>query len=576
MPVTVTSVIEAQLVSGTWTDLSADVLNGVTVRRGIQGNGPRDGSASTGELRFDLNNSAQNAGGILGWYSPAHASKRTGWGYGIPLRWYLTYVAAAAVTSITRALTTVTVTTTAPHGLTTGMWAKVAGAVQTDYNGVWQVTVTGASTFTYAVTTAPVTPATGTLTWQRAHVQFRGKVGSIMPDAGQHQNRRVHVVGYDPIRDLMEADIREVSVQTNQTESQLLTTIINALPVTAQPPAVDFDAGLDTYPYAFDDLGPGARAATLANDIVLSGLGAFFATGDGTLRYVTRRNRALAVSGLTLSNAMVELLVPSTLDGVFNRVRTTIHPKTIDAAATTVLWAQTGEPPSISPGDTITLWGTYYQTGVQERLIGGTQQVTPIVATTDYLGNAASDGSGADLTADLSIVTTPFASTVKYDVTNTGAAAVYLTKLQIRGKGVYDNGPRTLESYVAADYGDRPIEIDLPYQDDPYLGQDLASYIRAQYDGLESMVESVEFIATTNTTMLGAALSLEPTDVITLTETVSGLSGTDAIVQSVELTLVTSQHLRCRYLLAPAAPFAFWSLGTAGASELGETTVLGF
>ncbi len=76
--------------------------------------------------------------------------------------------AAAAATSITRVGATATATTAAPHGLTTGDYAFHIGATQPEYNGAFQVTVTGASTYTFTVTGAPATPATGTITWKRA------------------------------------------------------------------------------------------------------------------------------------------------------------------------------------------------------------------------------------------------------------------------------------------------------------------------------------------------------------------------------------------------------------------------
>lgn len=68
-----------------------------------------------------------------------------------------------AVTSITRAATTATATTAAPHGWATGQILYMVGATQTPYNGRYTITVTGASTFTYAVAGAPATPATGTI-----------------------------------------------------------------------------------------------------------------------------------------------------------------------------------------------------------------------------------------------------------------------------------------------------------------------------------------------------------------------------------------------------------------------------
>lgn len=73
----------------------------------------------------------------------------------------------AAVTSITRVGTTATVTTTASHGMATGDLMVIAGAVETDYNIEAEITVTGASTYTYQVAGSPATPATGTITFDK-------------------------------------------------------------------------------------------------------------------------------------------------------------------------------------------------------------------------------------------------------------------------------------------------------------------------------------------------------------------------------------------------------------------------
>lgn len=68
-----------------------------------------------------------------------------------------------AVTSVTRSGTTVTVTTSAKHGLVSTQEIQVRGATQTEYNGMHVITVTGDDTFTYQLTTTPATPATGTI-----------------------------------------------------------------------------------------------------------------------------------------------------------------------------------------------------------------------------------------------------------------------------------------------------------------------------------------------------------------------------------------------------------------------------
>ncbi len=71
---------------------------------------------------------------------------------------------AKNVDSITRSGTTATVTTTFDHTYETNDLVDIAGAVESDYNGQFEIIVTGVNTFTYTVSGSPTTPATGTIT----------------------------------------------------------------------------------------------------------------------------------------------------------------------------------------------------------------------------------------------------------------------------------------------------------------------------------------------------------------------------------------------------------------------------
>ena len=65
---------------------------------------------------------------------------------------------AQTISSITRGGTgnlTATMTTAVAHGLVTGNTITVAGAVPAEFNGIYRVTVTGATTLTYTMATAP-------------------------------------------------------------------------------------------------------------------------------------------------------------------------------------------------------------------------------------------------------------------------------------------------------------------------------------------------------------------------------------------------------------------------------------
>lgn len=100
----------------------------------------------------------------------------SGAGQGLPI---LGIGTAYSVTSITRSGGIATVTTAAAHGRATGDMVLIAGATQTDYNGTWVITVTGATTFTYALLGVPTTPATGTITWKRTVMDEAQLVGQI-------------------------------------------------------------------------------------------------------------------------------------------------------------------------------------------------------------------------------------------------------------------------------------------------------------------------------------------------------------------------------------------------------------
>jgi len=578
----------SELQSDTWTDITGDVLSKLSLSYGITGNSPNDVVASTGQLQFSLRNDAGNSVTTQGAYSPLHANVRAGWTYGVPIRVVVTHGASTvfAVSSITRSGTTATVTTGSSHGRSTGDWVTIAGATPADYNGTFQVTVTNSTVFTHTITGSPSTPAGGTKTSTHVYIRFRGKVRVISPEPGQYLTQRVQVTCYDAVRDLMESKVREIALQINKTETELLTAVLDSLPTAAQPPLRSLETGIDTYPYAMDDVGGGTAAAGLIKNIVLSSLGIFFCKGDGTATYISRHRRISGSSEYTFDNSMRVggVTVPTSLEGVYNHVRTTIHPKTIDASATTVLFSLTGTAPSIEAGDSITVWGDFRDPDEVKRLIGGTAIVDPLIENTDYDGNAAADGSGSDLSSNLSIAITTYASTCKFVVTNTHSTeTIHLvnssgaTKLQVRGKGIYDDGPRTFEAVVAKTYGDRPVDIDMPYQDDGTVGQEAATYIEAQYDDLEDQVNEIVFLGNDSDDLMTQALAREPGDLITITESLTGLSATNAVIQSIshEFTLGSSgPRVIAKFGLAPASPYSSWNIGIAGNSEIGETSIL--
>jgi hypothetical protein len=73
------------------------------------------------------------------------------------------YTAGVAISSITRAGTTATLTTGSNHGLSTGNTVSIWGATPSQYNGTYVITVTGVTTWTYTMASDPGASATVTV-----------------------------------------------------------------------------------------------------------------------------------------------------------------------------------------------------------------------------------------------------------------------------------------------------------------------------------------------------------------------------------------------------------------------------
>lgn len=582
MGVAATPRVEVQL-EGAWTDITADVLDagGLSGRYGITGAGPHDVVAGTGELSFILKNHAGNSGGVQGYYSPTHAACRTGWAFGVPVRVHFASPIhpTLSVVSLTRTGDVVTVTVSAPVNWQAGQWIRLAGASPAAYNGAHRLTTAVSTTvFTFTLAGTPSTPATGTITAQRVCPRFTGRVHVIDPTPGQYGRQQVRVVAYDLMRDLAAADLRTVPVQVGKTETELVEAVLAAVPAHAQPATQALSSGVDVFPYAFDDLSSGTKALTVLARVARGAFATIYAAGDGTFTLQSRHGRASGTSLLTFDNSMRGLTVPSSLEQVYRVVRVTVRPRTIDAVPTAVLYAQQGAAPAVAPGDTVTIWASYSDPNDRTAAIGGLNIQDPVVNLffNDYAANSSADGSGTDLTGALVVVVDAFASTAKIAVTNTGSTTAYLTALQLRGRGVYDHGPQTVEvTNDAQPYGAAEVALDLEYQASQAVARDAALFVSAQYGTLASQPTAVLLQASVSDTMMQAALEVEIGDRLTLSEMVTGLNDVEVVVQSVQWTY-QGGWLEVQFGLAPAAPWRAWILGLAGSSELGETTVLGF
>lgn len=406
--------------------------------------------------------------------------------------------------------------------------------------------------------------------------KFTGKLYVIDPLPGRYGVKRTHCTAHDYMYEAAEVEIREIDPQIDQTETQLLAAVLAASPVDAQPVATDFDADVDVYPFAFDDIQKGVKVITAFDKIMTSCWGKLVVKGDGTLRYLNRQSGFLQSSALTFDDDMHGLVAPTSRVKTYDHIRVTGHPKTLTATDTVVLCAlpTTDTPPLFIAGETKTLWMAYKNATNDALHAGGKDFQDPVTAPTDYTANTVADGSGIDKTADFTVTASFFASTVKFEITNGGAGSAYLTKLQGRGRGIYDVTPVTQTSISGT--GTRLLPVDLPYQDDVNVLQDLGDRILHEYESLVNQVDEVTFSPHESAEFIRQALDREPGDLLLLTETMIGLTDAPAVIHRVQLRVVNGTWLECTWGLAPRVAGDQWLLDDPDLSLLEDTTVLSY
>jgi hypothetical protein len=506
---TVTPEVQLYL-GGVWTNVLDDVRGPIVCEYGIQGSTPTDRVASTGTLDFALDNSVRNAGRVLGWYSPLHASKRAGFDFNIPVR------------------------------------LKLTSGGQVAY-------------------------------------KFRGALADILPLAGVREERLVACTALDWMDEAAQFDLPDLAAQLSQRPDQILTTILDALAGADQPIARAIETGTETYDIALDGGATGTRPKVreVLNQIALSELGYIYVKGDattgGVLTFEGRHHRIVNPTvQITLPDTVIErggLAVPGSRDEVYSSVQVFVRPSHTDAAATTVLFSlQTTSTFVAAFATNNTLFGPY-RDPVNNDFVGGTAMVAP-VATTDYTMNAAADGSGTDLTANFTVSASYTGLGVRYTITNNGSVSGYVTKLQARGKGIYRYNAM-IEVAIPSSYGTRILTVDMAYQNSTNVAADVATFLAQLLASPFAHVPSVQFKANKSATLMAAAINREPGDRIALSETVTGVNA-EFTINSVRLDLQPPGDLWCTWGLEPGTSQRSWLLGTAGVSELGQTTYLGF
>ncbi len=415
--------------------------------------------------------------------------------------------------------------------------------------------------------------------------QFVGTLDEVVPVAGTLRDRAVQLVVVDWLDEASLYKLTGLATQTNVRSDQILSTIIAAMP--KQPVATSIDTGSDTWDYALDNAkDESSTALSEFQRIEQSELGLIYVKGDGTLRAENRHARALRSRNVeTFDGTMRDVKVGRSRAEVYNRIRAVAHPRRVDSAATNVLYFLQSKP-LIPLGVARTYFGGYVDPTTRASRVGGIN-MQPLIAGTDYTANTAEDGSGVDVTASFTVVPSFGGNGVSFLVTNAGTVDAYLTKLQARGRGLYDyeNVMAEVNDSTSRDnYGQRVLTLDMFYQGDPAIPASAASWLLQTYKDPRSNAKTLSIIGNYSDERMRQALSLEISDRIGIIERVTGLNVSNGssptvfgyYINGVSMRIDMGNIVTTTYVLAPGYAFDYWILGIVGSSELGVTTRLGF
>ena len=392
---------------------------------------------------------------------------------------------------------------------------------------------------------------------------FRGRIDDIQPQ--RHvSDPTAMIVASDGWR-LLSDQRSTVALQTDATSDDLIGA---ALDDASWPSAWgrSLDVGSDTIPYAWIN---DQSAFDAIHDVCESEMGLGYVAADGKFYFKSRQNLEIEASALTLLQGEVsnEPQVNNPWEAVKNKIAVKAFPRAL--AALGEIW-RLDETPSIAPGQSRTIWGTFRDQNYNETIA---QDVAAPVATTDYTMNTEAGGGGSDLTGNFTVTATIFAGSVKLVVTNGGSVDGYVTLLKIRGKPLeLLNVSAAISENSASQtaYGKRELTLELPFQQQADVAEDMADWLLTwMKDPLPTCVVEIRGRPTIQ-------FAYDLGTYLTYTSAYLGINHRFRIAKIVHESK-TMQDIVTRWTLEPVDQVtAYWQLGTVGFSELGVTTRLGY
>jgi hypothetical protein len=404
--------------------------------------------------------------------------------------------------------------------------------------------------------------------------RFTGVITSIDPVPGKFGTRTVQVECTDWMGIADRTQIENLPVLVNKRGDEVFRTLLDSLPGSAHPDGIQADSSPDIYPYTLDRT---RDEQTVLRDelyrLCTSGMARIYVLGDGTLVYENRGRRAAVTQSIDTFVDSHGFTSSHGREAVINRTQATIHPRL--PSSTDVVMYSMPQPMELVAGTPLTILGPWTDPANPNTRVGAVSLVT-LVRGTDYTANTLANSSGTDLTASVVVQAGLSGNATSFTVSLPQGG--FLTKLQQRGKPLYDYGQAVLtweDTTSIAQFGVASQQIDMPYTADPNLALEVAQF--TVYNGafpLTNVAGFTRIVDFQHATELQRSIGRQISDRISIQDPVTGLAK-PFFINAIDET-VTEGRIQTQWMLTPGDATGYWLLEVDGFTELDITTRLGF
>jgi hypothetical protein len=426
---------------------------------------------------------------------------------------------------------------------------------------------------------------------------FVGTIDSIVPVPGQKKERYVTVTSNGLFNRMQNAEVF-IAAQEDKRADEVIAAILLAsglvssdfsgrwrlgiageseLGDTTELGAVDdiltAEQGISVFEIIGDQWSDGVSVYGALRDTVGQEGGRLFVDRSGVINFWNRHHMILDTASLAAFDDEMSSLDYAYGEDVINHVIVRANPRSIGTSEETL--GEIDQAVRIKAGDSKNVSFRYASQSAGVK-IAGKNALAP-VQTTDFTANSQEDGSGADLTANVSAaIIEESATRSQVTFTNSGPLDAWLQPgATIRGIKITDFGEVDVEAEDSGSIStyDRQ-RYTYPYvMDTVDAAEGMANLILARGKNPAGIARSMQIYPYSNPGLMGQALNLSVGSRITVAETQTAADGDYFIIG--EQWQLMKKWTAVTWMLEPASREQYWILGKIGFGELGQTTYLG-